>query len=152
ITDRKKEVLKTSGGKMVAPKPIENLLRSDRFIGQAVVLGDRRHFISALIVPSFEQIRSYAALKGIASDDLAALLAHPRVQDLFARRIARVNEGLARFEQVRAFRLLPRDFTIAAGEITPTLKPRRKVIEERYRALIESMYAVPPAARGGAGS
>ena len=141
ITDRKKEVLKTSGGKMVAPQPIENLLRADRFIGQAVLIGERRHFLSALIVPNFDQIRSYAALKGIPGTDVAALLDHPRIQDLFARRVARVNERLARFEQVRAFRLLPRDFTIEAGEITPTLKPRRKAIEERYRGLIESMYA-----------
>ena len=149
ITDRKKEVLKTSGGKMVAPQPIENLLRADRFIGQAVVIGDRRHFISALIVPNFDQIRSYAVLKGIAETDIGALLRHPRVLNLFERRIAAINERLARYERVRGFRLLEREFTVEAGEITPTLKPRRKVIEERYRAAIESMYAEAEPERSG---
>jgi long-chain acyl-CoA synthetase len=144
ITDRKKEVLKTSGGKMIAPQPIENLLRADRFIGQAVVIGDRRNFLSALIVPNFDQIRSYAVIKGIPETGIEALLGHPRVIDLFERRLARINEGLPRYERIRKFRLLDRDFTVAAGEITPTLKPRRRVIEERYRDRIEAMYAETP--------
>jgi len=146
ITDRKKEVLKTSGGKMIAPQPIESLLRADRFIGQAVVIGERRRFLSALIVPNFDQIRSYAVIKGIAGTEIAALLRHPRVLDLFERRIAAINERLARYERIRRFRLLDREFTTEAGEITPTLKPRRRVIEERHRALIEAMYAEGPAA------
>lgn len=146
ITDRKKEVLKTSGGKMVAPQPLENLLRADRFIGQAVVLGDRRHFISALLVPDFEMLRSYAAHKGLGVIEPADLLRHPRVLDLFTRRVAAINETLARYERIRKFRLLDRDFTVEAGEMTPTLKPRRKVIEERYRAVIEDMYAEAPPA------
>jgi long-chain acyl-CoA synthetase len=144
ITDRKKEILKTSGGKMIAPQPIENLLRADRFISQAVIIGERRNFVSALIVPSADQIRSYCALKGIPGDDLLDLIRHPRVVDLFERRIARINETLARYERVRKFRLLEREFTIEAGEITPTLKPRRKVIEEHYRDWIEGMYAAAP--------
>ncbi|HYV85473.1 MAG TPA: long-chain fatty acid--CoA ligase [Patescibacteria group bacterium] len=144
ITDRKKEVLKTSGGKMIAPQPIENLLRADRFVSQAVVIGERRNFVSALIVPSADQIRSYCVLKGIPGDDLRELLRHPRILDLFERRIARINEGLARYEQVRRFCLLEREFTVEAGEITPTLKPRRKVIEEHYRDRIEGMYAPGP--------
>jgi long-chain acyl-CoA synthetase len=161
ITDRKKEVLKTSGGKMVAPQSIENLLRADRFIGQAVVIGDRRHFISALIVPNFDQIRSYAVIKGIAETDMPALLRHPRILNLFERRIAAINERLPRYEQVRRFRLLEREFTVEAGEITPTLKPRRKEIEQRYSKAIESMYAEadprtsrtsPGATRAGTGS
>jgi len=146
ITDRKKEVLKTSGGKMVAPQPLENLLRADRFIGQAVVLGDRRHFISALLVPDFEMLRSYALHKGLGVIEPVDLLRHPRVLDLFTRRVAAINETLARYERIRKFRLLDRDFTVEAGEMTPTLKPRRKVIEERYRAVIEDMYAEPPPA------
>ncbi|HEU4402871.1 MAG TPA: long-chain fatty acid--CoA ligase [Candidatus Polarisedimenticolia bacterium] len=141
ITDRKKEILKTSGGKMVAPQPIENLLKTDRFIGQAVLVGDRRHFIAALIVPNFDQVRSYAALKKITYADPGALLRHPRVRDLFERRIARVNERLARHEQIKRFVILERELTVEAGEVTPTLKYRRKAIEERYRPLIEEMYA-----------
>jgi len=147
ITDRKKEVLKTSGGKMVAPQPIENLLRADRFIAQAVVLGDRRHFISALIVPDLDQLRAWAAYKELGLTDAAALLRHPRVLDLIERRIAAVNEHLPRYEQVRRFHLLDREFSPEAGEVTPTLKPRRKVIEEHYRAAIEAMYAAAPATR-----
>ena len=147
ITDRKKEVLKTSGGKMVAPQPIENLLRADRFIAQAVVIGERRHFISALIVPDAEQLRAWAAYKGIEVADPAALARHPRVVDLIERRVAAVNEHLPRYEQVRRFRLLDREFSQEAGEITPTLKPRRKVIEEHFRAEIEALYAAPPGAR-----
>jgi long-chain acyl-CoA synthetase len=144
ITDRKKEILKTSGGKMIAPQPIENLLRADRFISQAVVVGERRNFVSALIVPSADQIRSYCVLKGIPGTDFRELIRHPRVLDLFERRIARINETLARYERVRRFCLLDREFTVEAGEITPTLKPRRKVIEEHFRDRIEGMYAAPP--------
>jgi long-chain acyl-CoA synthetase len=146
ITDRKKEILKTSGGKMIAPQPIENLLRADRFVSQAVVVGDRRKFVSALIVPSADQIRSYCVLKGIPGADFAELIRHPRVVDLFERRIARINETLARYERVKRFCLLEREFTVEAGEITPTLKPRRKVIESHFHDRIEGMYAAPPPA------
>ena len=146
ITDRKKEILKTSGGKMIAPQPIENLLRADRFVSQAIVIGERRNFVSALIVPSADQIRSYCVLKGIPGTEFSELIRHPRVIDLFERRIARINDTLARYERVKKFCLLDREFTVEAGEITPTLKPRRKVIEERYRDRIEGMYAAPPPA------
>jgi long-chain acyl-CoA synthetase len=144
ITDRKKEILKTSGGKMIAPQPIENLLRADRFVSQAVIVGERRNFVSALIVPSADQILSYCVLQGIPGTDVRELIRHPRVVDLFERRIARINETLARYERVKKFCLLEREFTVEAGEITPTLKPRRKVIEEHYRDRIEGMYAAPP--------
>jgi long-chain acyl-CoA synthetase len=144
ITDRKKEILKTSGGKMIAPQPIENLLRADRFVSQAVVVGERRNYVSALIVPSTDQILSYCGLKGIPGTDFKELIRHPRVVDLFERRIARINETLARYEQVKKFCLLEREFTVEAGEITPTLKPRRKVIEEHFRDRIEVMYSAPP--------
>jgi long-chain acyl-CoA synthetase len=141
ITDRKKELLKTSGGKMIAPQPIENLMRADRFIAQAMVVGDRRHFVSALIVPDFEQIRSYVAHKGLPEAPMEALLRHPRIIDLLERRIARINERLPRYEQIRAFRVLDREFSVERNEITLTLKLRRKVIEEQYRDRIEEMYA-----------
>lgn len=141
ITDRKKEVLKTSGGKMIAPQPIENQLRGDRFITQAIVLGDRRRFISALIVPDVEQIRGYIARKGIPEAALEELLRHPKIIDLLERRIARINERLARYERIKAFRVLNREFSIENGEITLTLKLRRKVIAEHFRDQIEEMYA-----------
>jgi long-chain acyl-CoA synthetase len=141
ITDRKKEVLKTSGGKMIAPQPIENELRADRFIAQAIVIGDRRRFISALVVPDFEQIRSYVERKGIEDAPMDTLLRHPKIIDLFERRIAKINERLARYERIKAFRVLNREFSLDNGEITLTLKLRRKVIAEHYRDRIEEMYA-----------
>jgi len=141
ITDRKKEVLKTSGGKMIAPQPIENLLKTDRFIAQAVLIGDRRKFISALIVPDPIWLESYARRKGIPYADRAALLADPRIVDFYRRRIEAKMTGLPSYETVKAFRLLPRELTQEAGELTPTLKVKRRVIAERYAALIESIYA-----------
>jgi long-chain acyl-CoA synthetase len=140
ITDRKKEVLKTSGGKMVAPQPIENLLKSDRFIAQAVLIGDRRKFISALIVPNPQWLESYAKLKQIPYGERSELLSNPRVIDLFRRRIEAKMVGLPHYETIKKFRLLPRDLTQEDGELTPTLKVKRRVIEKRYADLIESMY------------
>ncbi len=140
ITDRKKEVLKTSGGKMVAPQPIENLLKSDRFISQAVLIGDRRKFISALIVPDVQWMESYAKHKQIPYSRPADLLGNERVLDLYRRRIETKMAGLPSYETVKKFRLLPRELTQEAGELTPTLKVKRRVIEQKYADLIESMY------------
>jgi long-chain acyl-CoA synthetase len=141
ITDRKKEVLKTSGGKMVAPQPIENLLKGDRFISQAVLIGDRRKFISALIAPDVAWMESYARHKGIPFASVEELRAHPRVLDLYRRRIEARMQGHPSYEVVKKFRLLPAELTQEAGELTPTLKVKRRVVEEKYRDLIESMYA-----------
>jgi long-chain acyl-CoA synthetase len=140
ITDRKKEVLKTSGGKMVAPQPIENLLKTDTFISQAVLIGDRRKFISALIVPDFEWMESYARHKHIPYEGVADLMRNPKVIDLYGRRIESKMEGRPNYERVKKFRLLPRELTQEADELTPTLKVKRRVVEERYASLIDSMY------------
>jgi len=140
ITDRKKEMLKTSGGKLVAPQPLENLLRADRFISQAMVVGDRRQFIAALIVPDLAWMESYARLKQIPYRETDELLENPRVLDLYRRRVEEKMRGLPSYETVKKFRLLPRELTQEKGELTPTLKLRRRVIEERYAALIESIY------------
>ena len=145
ITDRKKEILKTSGGKMVAPQPIENLLKTDRFISQAVLIGDRRRFISALIVPDMALFESYARHKQIPYKRVEDLLEDPRVLDLYQRRIEAKMAGLPSYETIKKFRLLPRELTQEAGELTPTLKIKRRVIEQKYRDLIESMYAEEPA-------
>jgi long-chain acyl-CoA synthetase len=141
ITDRKKEVLKTSGGKMVAPQPIENLLRADRYIAQAVLVGDRRRFVAALIVPVFEEIERYAREAGLEARDRRALVRRPEILALIDRRVAAVNEGLARFEQIKKFRLLERELELERGELTPTLKYVRRVIEDHHRDVIEEMYA-----------
>ena len=105
------------------------------------MLGDRRRFISALVVPDFEQIKSYIERKGIPDAPVDTLLRHPKIVDLFERRIARINERLARYERIKAFRVLNREFSLENGEITLTLKLRRKVIAEYYSDRIEEMYA-----------
>jgi len=140
ITDRKKEVLKTSGGKMVAPQPIENLLKTDRFISQAVLIGDRRKFISALVVPNHAWIESYAKLKGIPYTRVEDLLENPRIVDLMRRRIEAKMAGLPSYETIKKFRLLPREMTPESGELTPTLKIKRRIVEKKYASEIESMY------------
>jgi long-chain acyl-CoA synthetase len=140
ITDRKKEILKTSGGKMIAPQPIENLLKTDRFISQAVLIGDRRKFISALIVPDLEWMESYARHKQIPYGGVTDLMQNPKVVDLYHRRIESKMEGRPQYERVKKFRFLPGELTQEADELTPTLKVKRRVIEERYAGLIESMY------------
>ncbi|HKB08538.1 MAG TPA: long-chain fatty acid--CoA ligase [Candidatus Polarisedimenticolia bacterium] len=140
ITDRKKEVLKTSGGKMVAPQPIENLLKADRFIAQAVLIGDRRNFISALIVPNQAMIESYAKHKQIAYSTVDDLIKNPRVIDLIRRRIEAKMVGLPSYETIKKFVLLPRELTQDAGDLTPTLKVKRRVVEKKFASQIESMY------------
>jgi len=140
ITDRKKEILKTSGGKMVAPQPIENLLKTDRFIAQAVLIGDRRKFISALIVPDHACLESYAKHKEIPYKTVEDLVREPRVIDLLRRRIEAKMAGLPSYETIKKFILLPREMTPESGELTPTLKVKRRVVEKKYADQIESMY------------
>ena len=140
ITDRKKDILKTSGGKMVAPQPIENLLKADPFISQAVVLGDRRKFVSALIAPEFQRLEAYARKAGIRWQDPRELLEDPRILDFFRRRIEEKMVGLPSYERIKKFRMLPKELTQEAGELTPTLKLKRRVIEKRYENVIESIY------------
>ncbi len=140
ITDRKKDLLKTSGGKYVAPQPIENALKASNLISQAVVIGDRRKFCSALIVPNFEALRHQLATKGIAFSDSEEIVRDPRVVKLFQETVNALTPNLARFEQIKRVTLLPRELTIEAGEMTPTLKIKRRVVEERFRDAIESMY------------
>ncbi len=140
ITDRKKNLIVTSGGKNVAPQPIENALVSSKLIDQALVIGDRRKFCSALIVPDREMLRRWAQEQGIQEEDYPRLLTHPRVEALFRKEIDRLMVDFAGYEQVKKFRLLPEPFTMEQGELTPTLKTKRKVVEEKYAELIESMY------------
>ncbi|MGH9542407.1 MAG: AMP-dependent synthetase/ligase [Terriglobales bacterium] len=125
ITDRKKDLIKTSGGKFIAPQPIEAKLKASPYVAEAVLVGDKRNFVSALILPNAE------ALQGRDRDAVEALI---------AAEIERVNCDLARFETIKKFRLLPRELSLAAGEITPSLKVRRRAVEERYHDLIASMY------------
>jgi long-chain acyl-CoA synthetase len=140
ITDRKKELFKTSGGKYIAPQHVEQLIKASRFVNQVVLVGDRRKFAAALIVPDWEQIRAYVALKGIDAKTPAELCQHPRIIDLFERQIAQHTTELAQYERVKRIALLENEFTIDGGELTPTLKVKRRVIDEKYRDAIDRLY------------
>ncbi|HSP64179.1 MAG TPA: hypothetical protein VLQ90_14415, partial [Pyrinomonadaceae bacterium] len=141
ITDRKKELFKTSGGKYIAPQPIEQLIKSSRFVNQVVVIGNGRKFPSVLIVPDWEQLQSYAKLKGLKLREKEEFCRHPRIIDLFERQIAARTQNLAQFEKIKRVALLPNELTVESGELTPTLKVKRRVVDERYREVIDRMYA-----------
>lgn len=141
ITDRKKELLKTSGGKYIAPQPIEQLIKASRFVNQVVLIGNERKFPAALIVPDWERLESYARLKGLEATTHEELCRHPRIIDLFERQIASVTPDLAQYERVKRIALLPHELTIESGELTPTLKVKRRVIDEKYRDVIDRLYA-----------
>jgi len=140
ITDRKKELLKTSGGKYIAPQPIEQLVKSSRFVNQVVVIGDGRKFPAALIVPEWDQLESYAKLKGLDLKTREAFCHHPRIIDLFQRQIATRTQTLAQFEKIKRVALLDHELTVESGELTPTLKVKRRVVDEKYRDLIDRLY------------
>jgi len=141
ITDRKKELLKTSGGKYIAPQPVEQLIKGSRFVNQVVLVGNGRKFPAALIVPDWERLESYARLKGIDAATHEELCRDPGVIDLFERQIASLTLDLAQYERVKRIALLPNELTIEGGELTPTLKVKRRVIDEKYRDVIDRMYA-----------
>jgi len=140
ITDRKKNLIVTSGGKNIAPAPIENLMLTSPLIDQVMVIGDKRKFLSALIVPNFEALQSFAQEQNIPIKDNEELVNNPKAHQYVANEVERLSADLARFEQVKTFRLMPEPFTIEAGELTPTLKIKRKVVEEKYVDMINSMY------------
>jgi long-chain acyl-CoA synthetase len=140
VTDRKKDLLKTSGGKFIAPQPVENSLKLDAFIGTAVVLGDRRKFAAVIISPSFPLLEEWARTNHIAFSSREELVANRRVKALYEGIVGEVNRGLARFETLKKILLVPDEFTANDGTLTPTLKLRRKAIEERYRKQIDDLY------------
>ncbi len=141
ITDRKKDIIATSGGKKVSPQNIESLILADKLFVQVVVLGDKKNYLVALIVPSRVQVEAFAKEKGIPSGTYAALLAHPAVNGWIDQRFRARTQGLASYEQIKYFALIEREFTQEAGDLTPTLKIKRKVIMEKYRDVIENLYA-----------
>ncbi|WGE87027.1 long-chain fatty acid--CoA ligase [Actinobacillus equuli subsp. haemolyticus] len=141
ITDRIKELMKTSNGKYIAPQYIEGKLAKDKFIEQIAVIADTKKYVSALIVPSFEALEEYAKQLNIKYHDRLELIKHSEIIQLFEKRIEELQQELAHFEQIKKFTLLPQAFSIHMEELTPTLKLRRKVILERYRSQIEAMYS-----------
>jgi long-chain acyl-CoA synthetase len=141
ITDRKKDLIKTSGGKFIAPQPIENSLKLNSLIGTAVVLGDRRKFPALLIAPHFPVLEDWARANQVPFATREELVANPKVQALYEGIVEEMNQNLARFERLKRVLLVPEEFSAADGTMTHTFKVRRRGIEERYRTQIEDMYA-----------
>jgi long-chain acyl-CoA synthetase len=140
ITDRKKDLLVTSGGKNVAPQPIENLLKTSPYIANAVVIGDRRRFVSALVVPDYDKIRDYAKAQGIAFGTVDELVRDRRIVDFLKAEVDRATPLLASYERIKKIAVLPRDFDIERGEITPSLKVRRANVTAEYQEAIDALY------------
>ena len=140
ITDRKKDLIITAGGKNVAPQRIEQTMRTSPFIGQVVAIGDRKKFISALITLDPDTIQKWAVEKGLGDKELDALASDPKVRELIEAEVAERNKQLASYESIKKFEILPHDFSIETGELTPTLKVKRKVVADKYQAEIEALY------------
>jgi long-chain acyl-CoA synthetase len=140
ITERMKDLFKTSGGKYVAPQLIESTVGADLYVEQVTAIGDDRRFVTALIVPAFEPLEEWARAAGIPFASREELVARPEVVGFYRTRIDDRTRHLSRFEQIVRFTLLSRPLTIEGGEITPTLKVRRRAVAEKYRAEIDAMY------------
>jgi long-chain acyl-CoA synthetase len=141
ITDRKKDLLKTSGGKLIAPQPIENRLKAEALVGNAAVVGDRHKFLSVVISPNFQALEAWAEEQGIAAGNRAELVAQPSVIAAYQQILDRVNATLASFETLKRFCLIPDEWTLDTGELTPSMKLKRRVVEQRYTAEIAAFYA-----------
>jgi len=141
ITDRKKNLFKTSGGKYVAPTPIENLFLANKYVEQFVLIGDKRTFLSALIVPDYDNLKDFAKANSVEYVDVPDLIKKKEIIQLFEREIVSIQKTLASYEKVRKFALMERPFTIEDGEMTPSMKIKRKVVEKKYAEEIERMYA-----------
>jgi long-chain acyl-CoA synthetase len=140
ITDRKKEIFKTSGGKYVAPQVMENKLKASRFIEQLIVIGENRKFPAALIVPEFNFLKDWCERKGVPFESREQVIKDQRVIDRIFKEVEAANEGLGKWEQIKKIALLPKEFAIDTGELTPTLKLRRKPIMTKYNSAIEALY------------
>jgi long-chain acyl-CoA synthetase len=141
ITDRKKDIIVTAGGKNVAPQPIENQIKTNKYVSQAVMIGDKRKFVIVLVVPNFEQLEKWAKLKNLLWTDRKQLLALPLVRAKMDKEALSKLAGLGSYEKPKKVVLLEKDFTVEGGELTPTLKVKRRVIDQRYKSLIDSAYA-----------
>jgi long-chain acyl-CoA synthetase len=148
ITDRKKELLKTSGGKLVAPQPIENKLKTNLLVAQAALVGDKHKFISALISPNFTALEEWARHHGLHFPTRKELVKHTRVIAVYEEIVREANTGLANFETIKRFRLVHEEWTQETGELTPSMKLKRRVLTERYAAVIDELYVDEATARG----
>jgi long-chain acyl-CoA synthetase len=146
ITDRKKDLIVTAGGKNVAPQPIEGRAKTSKFVANAVMLGDQRRFCIMLVVPQFEQLERWANHRNLVYADRDGLIRHTEVQAKMEREVFRHLDGLARYEMPKKVLLLEHDFTIESGDLTPTLKVRRRLVEKKYQRKIDALYAEGAAA------
>ncbi|MFY3744731.1 AMP-dependent synthetase/ligase [Anaeromyxobacter sp. Red801] len=151
ITDRIKDLIITSGGKNIAPQHIEAMFGSEPYVEHVAVVGDRRNYVSALVVPAFPVLEQHARERGIGFASREELVARPEIVALYRERIEHVNRRLAGYEQIKRFTLMPAEFTQAGGELTPTLKVKRRAVEQKYRAVIDAMYAGAPQTGAGPG-
>jgi long-chain acyl-CoA synthetase len=140
ITDRKKDLIVTAGGKKVAPQPIENMIKTSPFVLNAVMVGDKRKYPALLVVPDLEKVQAFATERGLPAAEGEALLELPDVRAKLEREVMGTLRDLASFEMPKKIAYLPRDFTIEAGELTPTLKVKRSVVQDRYASVIDSLY------------
>jgi long-chain acyl-CoA synthetase len=140
IVDRKKEIIITSGGKNIAPQPLENELRMDKYISQAFVYGDRKPYLVAILTPNLERLIKMGQEEGLDYLDVEDLVANQRVQKRYAHRVQLINDKLPSYQTIKKFILLPRDFSVDGGELTPTLKLKRKIIQSKYQERIEQLY------------
>jgi len=143
ITDRKKDLLKTSGGKFIAPQPIENALKANALVAQAALIGDRRKYASVIISPHFPLLEDWARANGVTFSNHHDLVASSKVRELYRGIVEDVNKKLAHFETIKKILVVPDEFTVATGEITPTLKLKRRIIEAKYKQQIEELYQEP---------
>ena len=143
ITDRKKDIIVTAGGKNIAPQPIENTIKTNKYISQAVMIGDRRKFPVLLVVPNFDQLEPWARRQHITWTDRAQLLTMPTITAKIEQEVAKETAALAHFESPKKIAILEHDFSVERGELTPTLKVKRRVIDRDYKALIDALYAEP---------
>ena len=146
VTDRKKDLIKTSGGKFIAPQPIENSLKLNSFVGVPAILGDRRKFAAVMISPNFAALERWARANNIPFSSRQDLVANPKVRSLYQEIVEGINQNLARFEKLKRVMLVADEFTVENGVLTPTMKLKRRVIEERYRQQIDELYAQAEAA------
>lgn len=141
VTDRKKDLIKTSGGKFIAPQPIERKLQVHQYVSEAIIIGDRRKFPAVVIAPDFDELERWAREQGIRFASRQDLAGQERVRELFDGIIAEVNRDLAQFEKLKKVLIVADEFSVADGSLTPTLKLKRRVVEERYRQHIQQLYS-----------
>jgi long-chain acyl-CoA synthetase len=148
IIDRKKELIVTAGGKNIAPQPIENELKLDKYISQAIVFGDLKPYLVAIITPDIDMLIDFARQESISFTDTNELVSHPRIKELYATRIKELNKSYPPYKTIKYFAVVPVDFSIEGGELTPTLKLKRKFILEKYQSIIEDLYVTKSKGNG----